>query len=67
MTFRIASTLPCPADLAPPSGTLNATDVTAYLDRFQSADPAADLAEPFTTFNFFDLTAYLAAFNAGCP
>jgi hypothetical protein len=66
MTFRIASTLPCPADLAPPSGTLNATDVTAYLDRFQSADPAADLAEPFGIINFFDLAAYLAAFNTGC-
>jgi hypothetical protein len=67
MTFRIAATSPCLADLAPPAGTLNAADLTAYLSRFQSADPAADLAEPLGTLNFFDLTAYLAEFNAGCP
>lgn len=65
--LRLASATPCPADLAPPSGTLNAADLTAYLDRYQSADPAADLAEPFGILNFFDLAAYLAAFNAGCP
>lgn len=67
MTFRIASAIPCPADLAPPSGTLDLSDLTAFFDHFQSADPAADLAEPFGVINFFDIAAYLSEFNAGCP
>ncbi|MCC5822293.1 MAG: formylglycine-generating enzyme family protein [Phycisphaerales bacterium] len=66
-SFRIASAIPCPADLAPPFGVLDATDLAAYLDLFQSGDAAADLAEPFGVINFFDLAAYLTAFNAGCP
>jgi hypothetical protein len=58
---------PCPADLAPPTGTLNAADLTAYLDLYHASDPAADLADPLGTLNFFDLAAYLQAFSAGCP
>ena len=65
-SFRIASRPPCPSDLAPPYGTLDAVDLAAYLDLFLSADPAADTAEPFGVINFFDLAAYLASFNAGC-
>lgn len=65
--LRLASAMPCPADLAPPSGTLDMADLTDYLDLFQSADPAADLAAPFGILNFFDLAAYLTTFNAGCP
>lgn len=65
--LRLASAIPCPADLVPPYSTLNTADLTAYLSFFLSADPAADLAEPFGILNFFDLAAYLAAFNAGCP
>lgn len=67
MTFRIASPVPCPADLAPPSNTLDAADLAAYLTLYHSADPTADLAQPLGVLNFFDLAAYLAAFNAGCP
>ncbi len=65
--LRLASAIPCPADLAPPTGTLNAADLTAYLDLYHTSDPAADLADPLGTLNFFDLAAYLQAFSAGCP
>jgi len=65
--LRLASPIPCPADLAPPSGALDVADFSVYLDHFQSADSAADLAEPFGVVNFFDLAAYLNAFHAGCP
>ncbi len=65
--LRLASAIPCPADLAPPSGTLDAADLAVYLGRYHSGDAAADLVEPFGTLNFFDLAAYLASFNAGCP
>ncbi len=47
-------------------GTLNFFDVSAFLEAFDSNDPAAD----FTgngTWNFFDVSAFLQAFAAGCP
>ncbi len=56
----------CPADLAPPAGQLNFFDLAAFLDLFNTQDPAADLAPPFGVLNFFDLAAYLLAYNAGC-
>lgn len=65
--LRLASATPCPADLAPPFGTLDTADLAGYLALYRSADPAADLAEPIGVLNFFDLAAYLTAFNAGCP
>jgi CubicO group peptidase (beta-lactamase class C family) len=57
----------CPADLAPPAGTLNFFDLAAYLTLFNSQDPTADLALPIGVFNFFDLASYLTNYNAGCP
>lgn len=65
--LRLASAIPCLPDLAPPTGTLNAADLIAYLDLYHASDPAADLADPLGTLNFFDLAAYLQAFIAGCP
>jgi hypothetical protein len=56
----------CPADLTG-DGLLNFFDLAAYLDLFNSQDPAADLAPPQGVLNFFDLAAYLDLYNAGCP
>lgn len=56
----------CVPDLAEPFGTLNIFDVLAYLDLFDSNDPAADLAAPAGQFNIFDVLEYLALFDAGC-
>jgi hypothetical protein len=56
----------CPADITG-DGALNFFDLAAYLDLFNTEDPAADLAPPIGTFNFFDLAAYLDLYNAGCP
>jgi hypothetical protein len=56
----------CPADLTG-DGNLNFFDLAAYLDLFNTQNPAADLAPPFGVFNFFDLAAYLDLYNAGCP
>jgi len=58
---------PCPADLAEPFGTLDFSDVVAFLAAFGTADPAADLAAPFGTLDFSDVVAFLGAFGAGCP
>jgi len=56
-----------PADLAPPLGTLDFSDVIAFLTAFGTMDPAADLAPPFGSFDFSDVIAFLTAFGAGCP
>jgi len=56
-----------PADLAEPLGTLDFSDVLAFLAAFGSMDPHADLAEPIGVFDFSDVLAFLTAFAAGCP
>ncbi len=55
------------ADLAAPFGTLDFSDVVAFLGAFGAMDPAADLAAPFGTLDFSDVVAFLGAFGAGCP
>ena len=56
----------CPADLTG-DGSVNFFDLAAYLELFNTQNPAADLAPPLGVFNFFDLAAYLDLYNAGCP
>ncbi len=59
---------PCnAADLAEPFGSLDFTDVTAFLTAFGAMDPSADLSMPFGQFDFSDVVAFLGAFAAGCP
>lgn len=56
------------ADVAPPVGTLDFSDVVTYLNAFAAGDLiAADLAAPFGALNFADVLAFLAEFGAGCP
>jgi len=57
---------PCPADLAPPCGQLDFSDVLAFLTAFADGSPAADLASPDGVLDFSDVLAYLVAFGAGC-
>ncbi len=57
---------PCPADLAPPFGQLDFSDVIAFLTAFANADPAADL-NPDGAFDFSDVIAFLNSFGSGCP
>jgi len=57
----------CVADLAEPFGSLDFSDVVAFLTAFGSGDPAADLAAPIGSFDFSDVVAFLSAFGAGCP
>jgi len=55
------------ADLADPLGTLDFSDVLAFLAAFGAQDPAADLAPPTGVFDFTDVIAFLGAFGVGCP
>ncbi|MEZ6244329.1 MAG: GC-type dockerin domain-anchored protein [Phycisphaerales bacterium] len=55
------------ADLAIPYGTLDFSDVIAFLTAFGTMDPAADLAPPMGVFDFSDVIAFLTAFGEGCP
>lgn len=59
--------VPCPADLAAPFGSLDFSDVVAFLGAFDDGASAADLAPPIGQFDFSDVAAFLAAFGAGCP
>lgn len=57
----------CVADLAEPFGSLDFSDVVAFLAAFGAGDAAADLAAPFGSLDFSDVVAFLSAFGAGCP
>jgi len=64
----VTFTGPCSiADLAPPVGVLDFSDVLAFLTAFGAMDPGADLAPPAGVFDFSDVIAFLGAFGAGCP
>ncbi|MEZ6242927.1 MAG: alpha-amylase family glycosyl hydrolase [Phycisphaerales bacterium] len=55
------------ADVAEPFGTLDFSDVIAFLVAFGAMEPEGDLAAPFGVFDFSDVLEYLGAFGAGCP
>ena len=55
-----------PADLAPPLGTLDLADITAFVTAFTSGDQIADL-DNSGLFDLADITAFVGAFTAGCP
>lgn len=63
-----APCLPCSeADLAPPRGVHDFSDVVAFLGAFAGGLTEADLATPYRMWDFSDVVAYLNVFSAGCP
>ncbi|MEZ6242737.1 MAG: zinc metalloprotease [Phycisphaerales bacterium] len=68
MLYSIDAGGPCsPADLAEAFGTLDFSDVLAFLTAFASQSSEADLAMPVGTFDFSDVLTFLGLFGAGCP
>jgi len=55
------------ADLAEPFGTLDFSDVIAFLTAFGGGDLSVDFAAPFGVLDFSDVIAFLTAFGGGCP
>lgn len=55
----------CPADFNT-DGSLNFFDISAYIDAYNAADPAAD-TNADGRIDFFDISVYLDLYNAGCP
>ncbi len=56
-----------PADMAPPFGVLDFSDVVQFLNYFSQGDLiGADLAAPFGNLNFADIIIFLKAFAGGC-
>ncbi len=55
------------ADLAAPVGTLDFSDVIAFLTAFGGTTCGADIADPIGTWDFSDVIAFLTAFGGGCP
>lgn len=56
----------CPADLAEPFGTLDLSDVTAFVSGFVGQDPIADLNGD-GLYDLADVTTFVNSFLAGCP
>ncbi|MEZ6242338.1 MAG: GC-type dockerin domain-anchored protein [Phycisphaerales bacterium] len=57
----------CAADFAIPIGSVDFSDVTAFLGAFAAQDPNADLAAPFMQYDFSDVVEFLTLFAQGCP
>lgn len=57
----------CPADFALPTGTLDFSDIVAFLVAFSDTEDNADMAPPFGVWDFSDVVQYLTTFGAGCP
>ncbi len=51
------------ADLAPPYGTLDFSDILAYLSAFGNGDPVADFAPPPEELDFSDVIGFLQTFG----
>ncbi len=58
---------PCPADFALPAGSLDFSDVLAFLVAFGDGEDNADLTVPYGVWDFSDIVFFLTAFGAGCP
>jgi len=63
MAFRLLGEVAPPADLAEPYGTLDFTDVVAFLGAFSLGGSAADLAPPTGVLDYSDVVAFLTSFG----
>lgn len=54
------------ADLNPPYGVLDLTDITAFIAAFSAQSPAGDI-DGNGIFDLVDISTFIAAFTAGCP
>lgn len=55
------------ADVAPPTGVLDLSDISAFIGAFTRDEKLADLAAPFGVLDLADITAFIASFVGGCP
>lgn len=69
MTFTLMFATPggCSrADLAAPYGSMDFSDVVAFLSAFAANQDEADVAPPFDQWDFTDVTTFLVLFTQGC-
>lgn len=58
---------PCnPADVSPPFGTLDLSDINAFVNGFTAQNPVADLNND-GVYDLADINLFVNAFLAGCP
>ncbi|MEM1186618.1 MAG: beta-propeller fold lactonase family protein [Planctomycetota bacterium] len=57
----------CPADLVPPFGITDLSDLDAFIVAFLAGDPIADLVDPVGIVDLSDLDAFIVSFLNGCP
>ncbi|MEM1183989.1 MAG: GC-type dockerin domain-anchored protein [Planctomycetota bacterium] len=64
---RVEFVVTCNADIAPPGGTLDLSDVDAFIAAFLAGAPDADLVPPMGIIDLSDLDAFITLFLGGCP
>lgn len=57
--------LPCAADLAPPYGVLDLSDISTFVQGFMTQNPIADLSGE-GVFDLQDISMFVTAFTGGC-
>ena len=55
----------CPADLAPPLGTLDLADIAVFVQAFLLQQPPADI-DANGVYDLTDIAIFVTAFNSGC-
>ena len=55
------------ADIAPPFGVFDLSDVNAFIDAFLVGGSLADFTAPFGVIDLADVDRFIADFLAGCP
>lgn len=55
------------ADVAPPQGVLDLSDINVFISGFLSQDPVSDVSPPFGVFDLSDISAFINGFIGGCP
>lgn len=55
-----------PADLAPPFGIIDLSDINVFVSGFITGDPIADL-DGSGVFDLTDINQFIDSFVAGCP
>jgi len=64
---RVVFAVTCGSDVAFPPGTLDLSDVDAFITAFLAQEPEADIAAPFGILDLADIDVFIGFFLAGCP
>lgn len=64
--LRLASVVPCGADVAVPYGVVDLADIVGFVEAYLNQEPWADLREPLGSWDFLDVAAFPEVFHSRC-